>query len=84
MWKPVGIRMLSPVQMILVTTYRLSVAARAECNELGVQVWSIPELIYLVCQWAPDNIFDPVNAYLFNPAAFRAWWSAREKTRLMA
>src|SRR5439155_15438185 len=41
-WQSVGIRMLSPVQMILVTTYRLSPDAKAECRALGVHVWGIP------------------------------------------
>jgi hypothetical protein len=84
MWRPVGIRMLSPVQMILVTTYRLSADARAECSELGVQIWGIPELIYLVCRWAPDAAFNPVNGFVFDSSAFRDWWKAREQTRLMA
>jgi hypothetical protein len=83
-WQKVGIRMLSPVQMILVTTYRLSANARAECRTLGIQVWGIPELIYLICRDAPPKVFDALNAYAFSPSEFRAWWKLREQTRMMA
>ena len=83
-WQSVGIRMLSPVQMILVTTYRLSIDSKSECKELGVQVWSIPELIYLVCSAAPDSVFDAANGFLFSLTQFNAWWKQRQKTKLMA
>jgi hypothetical protein len=83
-WQKFGIRMLSPVQMILVTTYRLSNDGRAECHSLGVQVWGIPELVYLVCRTAPAPVFDAQNAYEFSAAEFRAWWTKRHQTRLMA
>jgi hypothetical protein len=83
-WKEVGIRMLTPVQMILATTYRLSNVAKAECRELGVQVWGIPELIYLICLTAPDTVFDPANNHTFDGRAFGTWWRQRNATRLMA
>jgi hypothetical protein len=65
-WRSVGIRMLTPVQMILVTTYRLSLDAKAECRELGVQVWGIPELIYLICIAAPNTVFNPAANHAFS------------------
>jgi hypothetical protein len=84
MWQKVGIRMLSPVQMILVTTYRLSLDAKAECRGLGIQVWGIPELVYLICKSAPVDVFDEANSYAFSSARFRAWWRQRDTTRVMA
>jgi hypothetical protein len=81
-WRSVGIRMLTPVQMVLVTTYRLSADARSQCTELGIQIWAIPELIFLVCAFAPDNVFDSANGYLFVQSAFRSWWKVRELSRL--
>lgn len=83
-WQAVGIRMLSPVQMILVTTYRLSDDAKLECQSLGVQVWSIPELIYLICVSAPNSVFDPANGHTFSPSEFKKWWQTRNASRLMA
>ena len=83
-WQKVGIRMLSPVQMVLVTTYRLSAEAKAACLTLGIQVWGIPELIYLICLNAPATVFDAQNSYDFRLSEFRAWWKLREQTRLMA
>ena len=81
-WRRVGIRMLTPVQLVLVTTYRLSADARAQCTELGVQIWAIPELIFLITMFAPDNVFDASSGYAFKPTAFRDWWTAREPSRL--
>jgi hypothetical protein len=82
-WQPVGIRMLSPVQMILVTTYRLSIDSKAECRSLGVQVWGIPELVYLCCAAAPANVFDAANNHAFSTTAFNTWWRAKNQSRLM-
>jgi hypothetical protein len=82
-WQSVGIRLLTPVQMILVTTYRLSNDAKSECRALGVQVWGIPELIYLICDSAPDFVFDDANGGSFNKACFSKWWKVREQTRMM-
>ncbi len=82
-WHSVGIRMLSPVQMVLVTTYRLSMDSKAECRNLGVQIWGIPELIYLCCVAAPDTVFDAANNYAFSTAAFNVWWKLRNQSRLM-
>jgi hypothetical protein len=83
-WQKVGIKMLSPVQMVLVTTYRLSAEAKTEARELGVQVWGIPELIYLICLTAPDTVFDPQNNHTFSTPAFNTWWRLRNQTRLMS
>ena len=83
-WQNVGIRMLTPVQMVLVTTYRLSIDAKAECVSLGIQIWGMSELIYLICRSAPDSVFDSQAAYAFRPAAFRAWWKLREVKRMAA
>jgi hypothetical protein len=84
LWRQSGIRMLSPVQMILVTTYRLSTDAKAACRELGVQVWGIPELVYLICKLAPATVFDADNGQAFLADGFRSWWQQRDKDRLMA
>jgi len=81
-WQSVGIRMLSPVQMVLVTTYRLSIDAKAECRGLGLQVWGIPELIYLICVAAPDSVFDAGNNHTFSAAGLNAWWKLRDRNRL--
>jgi hypothetical protein len=83
-WQKVGIRMLSPVQMILVTTYRLSDASKSECRELGIQVWGLPELIYLVCLSAPADVFDSSKGYAFSARGFGAWWRTHHRNRLMA
>lgn len=83
-WSTVGIRMLSPVQMILVTTYRVSDGAKALCLELGIQIWGLPELVYLVCRWAPDSVFDSSNGYQFSSAEFRKWWKERDSKRIVA
>lgn len=82
-WQAVGIRMLSPVQMVLVTTYRLSIDAKSGCRSLGVQIWGIPELIYLICVAAPDSVFDATNNYVFSGTAFNAWWKLRDQNRLI-
>jgi hypothetical protein len=83
MWqRSAGIRMLSPVQMILVTTYRLSEDAKALCFDLGIQLWGIPELIYLVCKWAPDSVFEAPNGYNFSGHGFRRWWRERDRKRI--
>jgi hypothetical protein len=83
-WQSVGIRMLTPVQMILVTTYKLSINSKAECRGLGVQVWGIPELIYLICVAAPNTVFDAANNHAFSSTGFRTWWRQRNQHRLMA
>lgn len=81
-WKSQGIQTLSAVQMILVTTYRLSTDARGLCLDLGIQVWGITELIYLISTSAPDSVFDPLNNYSFSPQAFRAWWLVKHQNRV--
>ena len=81
-WQKAGIRTLSPVQMILVTTYRLSVDSKAECRLLGVQVWGIPELIYLICRTAPPSVFDASNNFFFSSTEFRKWWKKRDNNRI--
>lgn len=84
MWQEVGIRMLSPVQMVLVTTYRLSPGAKSECRGLGIQVWGIPELIYLICKFAPATVFDAGIGFEFSASAFRSWWKERDLNRFIA
>ena len=73
-WKREGVKMLSPVQMIFATTYRISEASRILCKELGVQVWSLSELVYLIVVNAPENVFDPSSGYQFCKAEFDKWW----------
>jgi len=80
-WRKVGIRMLTPMQLILVTTYRLSDESVMLCRNLGVQVWGMPELIYLICKVAPTNVF-LAGGGSFSPTNFRKWWQARNISRL--
>lgn len=81
-WSSHGIKPLTPVQMLMATTYRLSTNAKAECRKLGVQVWSLPELIYMVCKDAPASVFDAANGHAFVPAAFKSWWRPFDLKRL--
>lgn len=83
-WREFGIQTLTPIQMVLVTTYRMSIEAKALCRMLGIQVWGIPELIYLICKLAPDSAFDPANHSTFSAWGFRAWWKDRDRNRLAA
>lgn len=80
MWRHLGIQMLSPVQLLLVTTYRLSADSKSLCNQLGVQVWGIPELTFLLCKHAPVQIF-PSNTS-FSTVEFEKWWKPKEGTRI--
>lgn len=58
MWQQrAGIKILSPLQLLLVTTYRLSDDSLSLCRRMGVAVWGIPELVYLVCRYAPESVF---------------------------
>src|SRR6185436_19898869 len=82
-WSDVGIQTLTPIQLILVTTYRMSVNAKAQCRSLGVQVWSMPELVYLICNVAPDEVFDASVGYTLSPNRFREWWRERDLNRLI-
>jgi hypothetical protein len=81
-WGDQGVKMLSPVQMIFVTTYRLSVGARSDCKRLGVQVWGLPELIYFVAANAPDSVFDSNAGYAFSKLEFEKWYAAYGNKRL--
>lgn len=65
LWQPqMGIKLLSPIQLLLITTYRLSDETLKLCRELGVAVWSIPELIFLLCTYAPNSSFEPATGQL--------------------
>ena len=80
MWRNLGIQMLTPLQLVLVTTYRLSAESKSECNKLGVQVWGVPELIFLICCYAPPSVFSAAGT--FSVAEFRNWWEAKNATRV--
>lgn len=82
-WRSHGVSLLTPVQMLLVTTYQMSLDARAECHTLGIQVWNLPELVFLICKYAPAPVFDASKNHNFVRSAFRAWWSPFNKTRLV-
>ena len=85
LWREQGIHLLSPVQMVLLTTYRLSDDAKRLCNTIGIQVWNIPETIALVCLSAAPNVFnEDVGPSKFMAANFRAWWYAFQTNRLPA
>jgi len=83
-WKEYGIQTLTPIQLVLVTTYRMSIGAKAQCRSLGIQVWGIPELIYLICKFAPDALFDAAKSYAFSAREFREWWKERDRNRVIA
>lgn len=76
-----GLRSLSPLQLVLVTTYRMSLQSRVLCHDLGVQVWGIPQLIFLVCKAAPAAVFDAAHGYTFASVEFRKWWKDRDINR---
>lgn len=80
-WTGLGLQMLTPLQLVLVTTYRLSAEARHDCHKLGVQVWGLPELTYLICRYAPPDVFSGL-AGTFSIKKFNAWWRDKECTRL--
>ena len=82
-WREHGILMLSPVQLVLATTYKLSPDAKFEAMRLGVQIWGIAELIYLVCLHAPLSVF-PIGQSQFVPSAFRQWWGKHDLHRVKA
>lgn len=66
MWQQrARIKILSPLQLLLVTTYRLSDDSQSLCRKMGVAVWAIPELIYLICRHAPELAFAPANDFSF-------------------
>jgi hypothetical protein len=81
-WREFGIQMLTPLQLVLVTTYRLSPASKDECQKLGVQVWGIAELIYLICKYAPSSVFQRGGKFVFSPAKFNEWWHAKSHSRV--
>lgn len=81
-WRSFGIQMLTPLQLVLVTTYRLSAASKDECQKLGVQVWGIAELIFLICRHAPDSVFFQSGKPVFSPTKFSEWWGKKAHSRL--
>lgn len=81
-WNAEGIQLLTPVQLVLATTYRLSAPAKQECRKVGIQVWSTPVLICLVCMAAPDTVFDAQSNYAFQSRSFRQWWLPFHSSRL--
>lgn len=82
MWRNMGVQMLTPLQLVLVTTYRLSEDSKAECQNLGVQVWGIPELVFLICRYAPPEVFRRAGRIAFSVQKFTAWWQAKDLTRV--
>jgi hypothetical protein len=80
-WQEIGLKQLSPLQCVLVTTYRLSLEAKSLCRDIGVQVWSIPELVYLICKVAPKSVFPKKNKKrIFDLDNFKKWWSVFHDT----
>jgi hypothetical protein len=78
-----GVKLLSPIQLLLVTTYRLSDDSLSQCRKLGVAVWGLPELIYLICRFAPDAVFAPVAGQAFQAAEADKWVGAMDAMRLV-
>jgi hypothetical protein len=81
-WSEAGLKMLSPIQMILVTTYRLSAESKEECRKLGVQVWGIPELVFLICKVGPPPLFAADPNTQFSAREFKKWWSRADGSRI--
>jgi hypothetical protein len=74
MWQQQArIKILSPLQLLLVTTYRLSDNSQSLCRRMGVAVWGIPELVYLISRHAPDSVFPPANNFTFSPNELDQW-----------
>lgn len=80
-WRNLGIQMLTPLQLLLVTTYRLSSESKADCNRLGVQVWGIPELVFLICRYGDAKIFSGVSG--FSAPNFTKWWDSKNISRII-
>ena len=83
-WNSHGVKMLSPIQMLFVTTYRLSDPSRSLCKSLGVQVWGLPELVFLVAENSPDNVFDSSQGETFVKSEFDKWWKVYHDSRVLA
>lgn len=77
--RALGIRPLSPVQLLLVTTRQLSNESWDLCTSVGVHVWTLPQLVYLVCRHAPANCFSPTGFVVTN---FNRWWRIYDATRV--
>jgi len=80
-WAGIGLQMLTPLQLVLVTTYRLSDESQQDCHRLGVQVWGLAELTYLICRYAPPAVFSGPNG-AFSTAEFNVWWKDKDRGRL--
>ena len=80
-WTGLGLKFLTPLQLVLVTTYRLSEESQQDCHKLGVQVWGLPELTYLICKYAPLSVFGDPNG-TFSTPKFNAWWKSKSSTKL--
>jgi hypothetical protein len=76
-----AIRFLSPLQLLLVTTYRLSDGSLNLCEKTGVTQWGIPEIIYLFCAYAPENVFPAIGEYKFSEAEADKWIRAADENR---
>lgn len=81
--KPASISLLAPIQLLLSTTYKLSDASSLLCKDLGVAVWGITELIYLIIRHAPESVFPPASGHAFDKASFDAWVLSANNSRLM-
>lgn len=86
MWnRKAGVKLLAPLQLLLATTYRLSDASMSLCRELGVAVWGVSHLIYLICKHAPPEVFPESNsAVTFSEAEMNLWINTAEADRLVA
>lgn len=69
-WGNLGIFPLTPLRLVLVTTYRLSDDSWSLASALGLDVWSIPELTVMIARFAPEA-FD--NADMFDTKQMRDW-----------
>jgi len=76
-----GIKFLSPLQLLLVTTYRLSDPSLSLCQEMGVAVWGVPGLIYLICEYAPDEIFPAAGGHVFSVVELDKWVGMADQDR---
>lgn len=82
-WQKISsISLLAPIQLLLSTTYRLSDDSLSLCTDLGVTVWSIPDLIYLIIRHAPDEVFPSNSGFQFDRASFETWVSSSDSSRI--
>ncbi len=83
-WSKEGIRHLTPVQAILVTTYSLSAPSRELCHGMGIEIWNLPELVYWICRTAPPAVFGEPTSLSFDGTEMRRWIQTPTVSRVVS